>query len=347
MDNGSPAVSVIMPVYNAVKYVSAAIESVLDQTFTDFELILVDDGATDGSGEICDKYAAADNRVIVIHKENGGICSARNTGMRLAKGKYLAFCDHDDIYLKNYLEKAVSAAEESGAKLVKFSYTGEIWNNGKKIKEHTQRLEDKELNIWELVNCYEVFNCVLRALWNGLYLRSIIIENGITFNEEIKFGMEDYLFNLKLLEFIDKVKLISDTLFIHYSRYEQSTFEKYAPQRYADIIKTALEEKQFLQKINVKDEKLWIRHQYQYLMMYIKTLTHPDNNMRIKQKAAMIKALNSPDKFGVRCRASIYLKSVFESPKRGIITILYKYGFYSILIWIYEKYRKICYTNRQ
>lgn len=347
MDNGSPAVSVIMPVYNAVKYVSAAIESVLEQTFADFELILVDDGATDGSGEICDKYAAADNRVIVIHKKNGGICSARNTGMRLAKGKYLAFCDHDDIYLKNYLEKAVSAAEESGAKFVKFSYKGEMWNNDKKIKEYGQKLVNKTLNISELVNDYDYFNCAIRAIWNGIYLKSVVFNNEIEFDETVRFGMEDYLFNLKVLNYIDEARFVSDILYIHYARIEQSTSEKYRSERCIDIIKTALEEKIILQKRNVKEEKIWIRHIYQYLMMYLKTLTHPDNNMSIKQKAAMIKALNSPDKLGIRCRLSTYLKSVFESPKRGIITILYKYGFYSILIWIYEKYRKIRYTNHQ
>lgn len=117
----TPTVSVIMPVYNAHLYVAKAIESVLQQTYQDFELILVDDGATDGSGEICEKYAAQDDRIVLIHEENSGICKARNTGLKHAQGTYIAFCDHDDLYMPQYLEKAVSSAIKENADLVKFA----------------------------------------------------------------------------------------------------------------------------------------------------------------------------------------------------------------------------------
>lgn len=83
--NNTPMVSVIMPVYNARKYIESTIESVLNQTFTDFELILIDDGATDGSGEVCDTYASMDKRIVLIHQANGGICKARNAGLAVAK----------------------------------------------------------------------------------------------------------------------------------------------------------------------------------------------------------------------------------------------------------------------
>ena len=175
MNRENPTVSVIMPVYNAKEYVADAVKSVLNQTFKDFELILVDDGATDGSSQICDKYAETDDRITVIHKENGGICSARNAGMECAKGKYLAFCDHDDIYLENYLETAVKAADDSNSKLVKFTYRSEVWSGGQKTKEFIRKLPNKSLDVFQLVNCYDLFNYTLRALWNGIYLRDIII----------------------------------------------------------------------------------------------------------------------------------------------------------------------------
>ena len=91
-----PKISVIVPVYNVEKYLRKCIESILNQTFREFELILVDDGSTDSSGKICDEYALKDSRIKVIHKENGGASSARNAGLDVAKGEYIGFVDSDD-----------------------------------------------------------------------------------------------------------------------------------------------------------------------------------------------------------------------------------------------------------
>lgn len=96
--------SVIVPVYNAEKYIAECIESVLNQTFSDLELLLVDDGSPDNSGAICDEYAAKDSRVKVFHQENGGVCAARNTGLDNATGEYVSFVDSDDYLESNALE---------------------------------------------------------------------------------------------------------------------------------------------------------------------------------------------------------------------------------------------------
>ena len=92
----NPEISIIVPVYNVEKYLKRCIDSILNQSFTDFELILVDDGSTDNSGEIIDEYAIKDERIKVIHKENGGLSSARNVGIEYSKGNYIAFVDSDD-----------------------------------------------------------------------------------------------------------------------------------------------------------------------------------------------------------------------------------------------------------
>ena len=89
-------VSIIIPIYNSEQYLGKCIDSVLKQTFTDFELLLINDGSTDSSGKICDEYALKDARVRVFHKENGGVSAARNTGIKAAKGKYVTFVDADD-----------------------------------------------------------------------------------------------------------------------------------------------------------------------------------------------------------------------------------------------------------
>ena len=93
----SPEISVIVPVYNVEKYLSECIDSILAQTFRNFELILIDDGSKDKSGEICDGYALKESRIKVIHKENGGACTARNIGLANASGKYVSFVDSDDF----------------------------------------------------------------------------------------------------------------------------------------------------------------------------------------------------------------------------------------------------------
>lgn len=104
MENKNPKISVIVPVYNVEKYLRRCIDSILAQTFTDFELLLIDDGSKDSSGEICDEYARNDERVRVFHKENGGVSSARNLGLDNAKGEWVSFVDADDIIYSNNLD---------------------------------------------------------------------------------------------------------------------------------------------------------------------------------------------------------------------------------------------------
>ena len=98
--------SVVIPVYNVEKYLSQCVDSILAQSFTDYELILVDDGAKDNSGKICDEYAQKDSRVKVIHKENGGLVSARQAGIKMAVGEYVFHLDGDDAVCENALESA-------------------------------------------------------------------------------------------------------------------------------------------------------------------------------------------------------------------------------------------------
>ena len=117
---GNPAVSVIMPVYNTAQYLAEAVESVLRQGLKDWELILVDDGSTDGSGVLCDKWAAMDDRIRVIHTENQGLSCARNTGMKMAQGAYLQFLDSDDWLSSNALETAAQTAAKEDADMVLF-----------------------------------------------------------------------------------------------------------------------------------------------------------------------------------------------------------------------------------
>lgn len=108
-----PQISVVVPVYNAELYLQRCVNSILSQAYSDFELILVDDGSQDGSGQICDEYAAQDSRVVVIHKKNGGVSSARNIGLEVARGKYITFVDSDDWICQAFFQQAVCSCEKN------------------------------------------------------------------------------------------------------------------------------------------------------------------------------------------------------------------------------------------
>ena len=135
-------VSVIVPVYNVEKYLRQCLDSVLNQTYTDFEMILVDDGSTDASGKICDDYAQKDSRITVIHKENGGQSIARNMGMDATRGEYIYFLDSDDYIREDALEKLVSALEKTGADFVffeRYEFYDEMSRSAKKKKAFRSR----------------------------------------------------------------------------------------------------------------------------------------------------------------------------------------------------------------
>ena len=124
-----PKISIIVPVYKVEKYINRCIDSILTQTFTDFELILVDDGSPDNCPAVCDRYANQDNRVKVIHKKNGGVSSARNSALDIAQGEYITFCDGDDYYLEDWLLELYSAAQKNSTDITMGNFI-EVTENG-------------------------------------------------------------------------------------------------------------------------------------------------------------------------------------------------------------------------
>ncbi len=130
-------VSVIIPVYNVEKYLSRCIKSVQDQTYKDLEIILVDDGSTDSSGKLCDDFAQVDSRAIVIHKENGGLSSARNAGIEVANGVYTTFVDSDDYIASDYIEESVKLCEKYQAQIsilnMKYVYGMDVETNSDNV----------------------------------------------------------------------------------------------------------------------------------------------------------------------------------------------------------------------
>ena len=126
-------ISVIVPIYNVEKYINRCIDSIIEQTYTNLEIILVDDGSTDNSGSICDEYAKKDNRIKVIHKENGGVSSARNVGLDTAIGQYITFVDSDDYIEKKYCEILLKTLKKQKADCVACGYNRIYKNKEEKM----------------------------------------------------------------------------------------------------------------------------------------------------------------------------------------------------------------------
>lgn len=206
----NPKVSIVVPVYNAEKYLHRCIDSVLAQTYYDWELLLIDDGSKDMSGEICEEYAAKDERIRVFHKENGGVSSARNLGLDNAQGEWIAFADSDDYVFPCWLENFIHNA--SGVDMVvqgfKTSYAYEYMHN-KDVHGVSYKGSCKE----GLLELYK--NCYLGYLWVKLFRTDIIRENHIRFDTKISL-QEDENFVLQYVTYAKQMVSIEDIGYMYF-----------------------------------------------------------------------------------------------------------------------------------
>lgn len=243
--------SVIMPVYNAVAYLEDAVNSIRDQTYRNFELILVDDGSTDGSAVKCDWFAQQDNRIKVVHIPNSGISNARNVGMKMAKGDYLAFCDHDDKYSDVLMETVRQYVETHDYPNVLKCTARQInvWGT-RSVRQND--LPDRLITVRELVSDYTLLLRFERYIWDGFYKRSFIEQNMLLFDRTLTKGGEDCYFNIELFEKVDSIISIGRCLYTHYYRVGQSTSTKYDATNFYMYIKVAQKEYLLLKRFDLE-----------------------------------------------------------------------------------------------
>lgn len=193
----NPSVSIIVPVYNAEKYLKRCVDSILSQDFPDFELLLMDDGSTDQSGDICDAYAAGDERVQVIHKENTGVSDTRNRALSLAKGGYIQFLDSDDWIVPEATRLLVASMEQYQCDMVISDF---YRVSGERLAQKGDIEEDKVMNRQEFAACMieNPADFYYGVLWNKMYRRSIIEKHQIRMDVTISW-CEDFLFNLEYI----------------------------------------------------------------------------------------------------------------------------------------------------
>ncbi len=195
-----PKVSIIVPVYNTEKYLHRCIDSILRQTLTDIEVILVDDGSPDRCPTMCDRFAEIDDRITVIHKINGGLSSARNAGMRIARGKYIGFVDSDDDIELNMFAEMVEAAEQNNADFVMSDYIRFLENGKKylvstKLRSGIYDKEDIEKEIYpSLIMGENIDYGPILSVWHCIYNHKFLRDNNIVFADDVKWS-EDNLFS--------------------------------------------------------------------------------------------------------------------------------------------------------
>ena len=234
----APIVSVIVPIYNVEKYLEECVDSILGQTFRAMEIILVDDGSSDSSGKIADEYEARDNRVCVIHKENGGQSSARNAGIQIAQGEYIYFCDADDYIASNAIEILYDTAKKNDLDMVLFNADAfldkcDIGNKALSMRVkwgHCHYARKYNYGMGERVKQGKKIFAEMHA--HGELLASVCLQfirkeyylkKNLSFQEGVLH--EDFLYTMKALLLADRVMFISDKLFYRRVR-EGSTMTK-------------------------------------------------------------------------------------------------------------------------
>ncbi|MBS6172215.1 MAG: glycosyltransferase [Clostridiales bacterium] len=217
--------SIIIPVYNAEKYLNKCIDSILNQSFKDFELLLIDDGSKDLSGKICDKYAEVDERVKVFHIQNGGPAKARNLGIKYATGIYIEFVDADDELIPEALENLYILTKNNPDIIIADS---QIITADEKVKNIISIEKNDQINVEEyLKNLNTVRKAtLLHYIWNKWYKRELICENRIIFDENERLG-EDFLFNCEIIDKADCVWGTDILLYKYYKRDNGSLSGKY------------------------------------------------------------------------------------------------------------------------
>ena len=201
-------ISVVVPVYNAEATLAETLEALARQTFSDFEAILVDDGSTDGSPEILDRFCREDPRFRTISIPNSGAFRARLAGIDESRGRYITFCDSDDVYLADMLEKLFAQAERTGADITVCGYFRESRETGRVLAREMLGFEAGSCDFPEL---WDVLPMVNASLWNKLY-REEILRQGIRLERRLRVG-EDALFNVSLCPFLNRIAFVPEPLY--------------------------------------------------------------------------------------------------------------------------------------
>lgn len=249
-----PSVSIIIPVYNAAQYLSQCLSSIQAQSFRNFEVLMVNDGSTDASQDICRSFAESDSRFFLFDQENSGVSVSRNRALLHARGKYLQFIDSDDWLTDNAVETLFHGAESAGSDLTVCHFYRVLENHAAQ-RGHIKT--DKLLTRCEYAKemMKAPANYYYGVLWNKLYRRSLVENAQLQFDPQIKWG-EDFLFNLQYLEHVRLVSAVAKPIY-YYRKREDSLVNSHISLRKTILMKknTFRTYKELYQKLDLYEEQ--------------------------------------------------------------------------------------------
>lgn len=217
----SKLVTIVVPIYNVEAYLDRCITSIVNQTYTNLEIILVDDGSPDNCPKMCDAWAEKDERIKVIHKENGGLGFARNSGMEVATGDYIFFFDSDDSIELTLVEKCIESVKEHNSELVIFGRNN-VYDNGtvepRAVNVPTCVYEGERVrtDLLPYLFTYELGFGV--SAWGKMYSLKMLRDNNLLFKSEREIISEDSYFSLELFSKLTKVSVVPECLYNYYKR---------------------------------------------------------------------------------------------------------------------------------
>ena len=269
-------ISIIVPVYNVEQYLENCIESILNQTFKDFELILVDDGSTDNSGKICDIYEKKDSRIKVIHKNNGGLSSARNAGLDIARGKYIGFVDSDDSIHPEMYEVLYNLIEKykSDISCCNYKYTYDISNQNHEELNLNEVIEMS--NIESIEKLYDKdLGVKLVVAWNKLYHKRLFdkIRYKVGRLHEDEFMAHRILYNSKKITYVDNE-------LYYYLQREGSIMSKKSYKRKVDTLLSKSDRMRFCNKVGLTSmsDNICKIYEFEFFNLYKQLLNEGSEN---------------------------------------------------------------------
>ena len=327
-----PLLSIILPVYNGQQFLETTLESILSQSFKNYEIIAIDDGSTDKSIDILNQYSEKDWRIKVFSQSNHGICATRNRGIHLAKSKYIMFCDHDDKYLPGYIERAIEIITNNNVDFAKFGCKELYIDKDRITKEHVISPKTKIYqgnNVREFLLQYINDN---EYIWDGIYTKTIL-EKIKGFDEKYKYGCEDLALMLDLAESANSCICDSTVYYVHNIRNAFSTSRKYHDNSYWDVIET------WKRRFNILAPEQYPDYEQSKLKMLIWAMcgmfSFQNCDLNEDQMEERFRAIYNE---GYKLK-NIHISNTTDK-KKILIYILYKYRSFSILA-------KICAFKRK
>ncbi len=336
IDSQHPKVSIIIPVYNAEQYLSFSIESILNQTFTNFEILLIDDGSTDSSGKICDEYCKKDNRVKVIHKENGGVSSAKNIALENIQGEYFCVLDSDDYYEKDFLMDGLDFLKRYQADVFVGGIVEEIWQeNTLSTKNYYSVKKDFIATPKDVVEKIGVDfpPCIFVGSWVKIYKSDIIKKHNLK-HLDLTLG-EDFCFNYDILKYTNKI-FFSSKIYYHYKRINLNSLYTKVNKEIYKIVSTTFNKRKEVTLLYTNDNSTLKRITLERVINLISCLhkyyDKPSQTTK-KEKKLLIKNIAHDPSI-----KEIKLKQL-KNKSHGLLTFLLKLKLYFLVHLMFKIYK--------